>query len=152
MHILETGFTILGHCKALLRFWNYTFETLFYLINRMPFLIFFFNILLIMIFVYFWVSFPFPCPRPYHNHKLDFCSSPYVFLGYSSFYLGYRCFDLASQWIYISRHVYFHEHVFSFDKYEQITQLDPTPSPNNSTNLSNFLTSLIFHNPILVTS
>ena len=50
MHILETGFTILGQCKALLRFWNYTFETLYYLINRMPFLIFFFNILLIMIF------------------------------------------------------------------------------------------------------
>jgi histone deacetylase 1/2 len=44
----------------------------------------------------------FPVLRPYHAHKLDFRSSPCVFLGYSSFYLGYHCLDLASQRIYIS--------------------------------------------------
>jgi histone deacetylase 1/2 len=58
--------------------------------------------------------------RPYHAHKLDSCSSPCVFLGYSSSHLGYRCLDLASQRIYISRHVCFHENVFLFANFEQI--------------------------------
>jgi len=56
--------------------------------------------------------------RPYNNHKLDFCSSPCVFFGYSSSHLGYRCFDIASHRIYIYRHVRFHEHVFPFDNSE----------------------------------
>jgi histone deacetylase 1/2 len=54
----------------------------------------------------------FPFLRPYHAHKLDFRSSPYVFLGYSFSHLGYRCLDSASQRIYVSRHVRFHENVF----------------------------------------
>jgi hypothetical protein len=32
----------------------------------------------------------------YYAHKLDFHSSPYVFLGYSSSHLGYYCLNLAS--------------------------------------------------------
>jgi len=52
--------------------------------------------------------------RPYHALKLEFCSSPCVFLGYSSSHLGYHCLDLTSQRIYVSRHVYFHEDMFSF--------------------------------------
>jgi len=35
-HIVETGLTLLGQCKAPFRFWNYVFETSVYLINRMP--------------------------------------------------------------------------------------------------------------------
>jgi len=34
-HIVETGLTHLGHCKAPLKFWNYAFEISVYLINRM---------------------------------------------------------------------------------------------------------------------
>jgi len=56
----------------------------------------------------------FPFLHPYYAHKLDFRSSPCVFLGYSSFHLGYRCFDLESHRIYVSRHVRFHETVFPF--------------------------------------
>jgi histone deacetylase 1/2 len=52
----------------------------------------------------------FPFLRPYNNHKLDFRSSPCVFFRYSSSHLGYRCLDIASHCIYISRHVSFHEH------------------------------------------
>ena len=63
----------------------------------------------------------FPFLRPYHAHKLDFWSSPCVFLGYSSSHLGYRCLDLESHRIYVSRHVRFHENVFPFEKSEQVT-------------------------------
>jgi len=68
----------------------------------------------------------FPFLRPYNNHKLDFRSSPCVFFGYSSSHLGYRCFDIASHRIYISRHVRFHEHVFPFDNFEQIAKVSTT--------------------------
>jgi len=64
--------------------------------------------------------FPFLCP--YHAHKLDFRSSPCVFLGYSSSHFGYRCLDLTSQHIYISRHIRFHENVFPLAKSKQIAQ------------------------------
>ena len=44
----------------------------------------------------------FPFLRPYHAHKLDFQSSPCVFLGYSSSHLGYRCLDLESAFYFMS--------------------------------------------------
>jgi len=56
--------------------------------------------------------------HPYHAHKLDFCSSPCVFLGYSSSHLGYRCLDLASQRVYVFGNNRFHEDVFPFAKSE----------------------------------
>jgi len=74
----------------------------------------------------------FPFLRPYNNHKLDFRSSPCVFFCYSSSHLGYRCFDIESHRMYISRHVFFHVHVFPYDKSEQIAQVSTqthTPSP-----------------------
>jgi len=71
------------------------------------------------------LCFPFLCP--YHAHKLDFHSSPCVFLGYSSSHLGYHCLDLAYHRIYVFRHVRFHENVFPFANSEQITHT-PVPS------------------------
>jgi len=38
-HIVETGLTLLGQCKAPFRFWNYAFDTSVYLINCMPTLV-----------------------------------------------------------------------------------------------------------------
>ncbi|KAJ6733370.1 hypothetical protein OIU74_005177 [Salix koriyanagi] len=48
---------------------------------------------------------------------------------YSSSHLGYRCLDLSTNRIYISRHVRFHEHVFPFDK-------STIPSPSSSSSMS----------------
>jgi len=56
----------------------------------------------------------FPFLRPYNAHKLDYRSTPYVFLGYSSCHLGYHYLDLSSDRIYISRHIRFHEIPFYF--------------------------------------
>jgi len=54
---------------------------------------------------------------PYNAYKLDHRSTSYVFLGYNSSQLGYRCLDLSYNHIYISRHVGFHEHVFPFNEF-----------------------------------
>jgi histone deacetylase 1/2 len=81
--------------------------------------------------------------RPYHAHKLDFRSSPCVFLGYSSSHLSYRCLDLASQHIYISRHVCFHENVFPFANSEQIAP--PISTSTQPTHLPTLITSPVFH-------
>ena len=56
----------------------------------------------------------FPFLQQYNAHKLDYHSTPCVFLGYSSSHLGYRCLNLSSKCLYISRHVRFNEHVFPF--------------------------------------
>jgi len=82
---------------------------------------------------------------PYNNHKLDFRSSTCVFLGYSSLHLGYRCLDIASQHIYISRHVCFHEHVFPFENYKQTAKVSSTPPTQTATTiLPNLLYSPLF--------
>ena len=81
-----------------------------------------FIVLLIMIFYVLLGVFVFHFLRPYHAHKLDFCSSPYVFLGYSFSHLSYRYLDLVCQYIYVFCHVCFHKDVFSFANSEQIAQ------------------------------
>jgi hypothetical protein len=47
-------------------------------------------------------------------HKLAPRSAPCVFLGYPSSHKGYRCLDMATRCIIISRHVIFNESVFQF--------------------------------------
>ncbi|KAD1241663.1 hypothetical protein E3N88_43106 [Mikania micrantha] len=66
----------------------------------------------------------YPHLRPYNKHKMDFRSTPCVFLGYGTLHHGYRCFDPSSDRIYIARHVRFHESSFPF-----------TPQPPESPSL-----------------
>ena len=90
----------------------------------------------------FWVSL---FLRPYHNHKLKFHSSSYVFLGYNSSHLGYCCLDIVSQHIYIFCHIRFHKHIFSFVRFKKIAQ-STSHSPFNPTSLlPNLLLSPPFH-------
>ena len=60
----------------------------------------------------------FPFIHPYNAHKLDYCSTQCVFLGYSSSHLVYHCLDLSSNRIFISHRVCFHEHQFSFLEFD----------------------------------
>jgi len=56
-----------------------------------------------------------------------------------------RCFDIASQCIYISHHVCFHEHVFPFYNSEQIAKVSTTPPALTATVLLlNMLHSPLF--------
>lgn len=133
-HMVEIGLTLLGQCKALLKFWRYAFESAVYLINRMPTAVLngctpferLFKSSPDYNFLHTFGCLCFPLLLPYNRHKLDFCSSPCVFLGYSSSHLGYRCFDFSLSRMYIARHVKFHENTFPFACSEQTTTL---PSP-----------------------
>ena len=49
-------------------------------------------------------------------HKLQPRSSPCVFLGYPSSHRGYKCYDISSNKIIISRHVLFDESTFPFSR------------------------------------
>ena len=57
-------------------------------------------------------------------HKLSPRSSLCVFLGYTSDHKGYRCLDLHSNRIIVSRHVVFDETLFSFSEMSTTPQ-DP---------------------------
>ena len=50
--------------------------------------------------------------RPYNPHKLAFQSKKCFFLGYSPNHRGYRCLDLSTNRVYISRDVVFNEQDF----------------------------------------
>nr|GEX27852.1 ribonuclease H-like domain-containing protein [Tanacetum cinerariifolium] len=50
----------------------------------------------------------------YPNHKLEPRATPFLFLGHASNHRGYRCFDLTTNKIIISRHVTFDETIFLY--------------------------------------
>ncbi|KAK2376058.1 hypothetical protein QL285_076895 [Trifolium repens] len=55
----------------------------------------------------------FPHLRPYNRHKLQFRSSPCVYLGVSPQHKGHKCLDSQGR-IYISKDVIFHELKFPY--------------------------------------
>jgi hypothetical protein len=110
-HIVETGLALLAHAAMPLKFWDEAFTTATYLINRLPTRVIdnlsplqrLFktppNYSLLKIFgCACW-----PHLRPYNRHKLSFRSKPCVFIGYSSLHKGYKCLDMDSGRVYISR-------------------------------------------------
>ncbi|WVZ55001.1 hypothetical protein U9M48_005722 [Paspalum notatum var. saurae] len=113
--------TLLFQASLPARFWAESLHTATYLLNRLP-------------------STASPAPTPHHAlfgtprydhlrvfgcacypntsatapHKLAPRSTRCVFLGYSPDHKGYRCFDLTSRRVLISRHVVFDESDFPF--------------------------------------
>jgi len=56
-----------------------------------------------------------PYLRPYNKHKMDFRSKTCIFIGYSIGHRGYKCLDVSTGKIYVSRHVVFDESLFPYE-------------------------------------
>jgi histone deacetylase 1/2 len=121
-HIVEVGLSLLAYASMPLKYWDEAFQTAVYLINRLPSKVIesqtpmkcvFGNsrdYSLLRIFGYAcW-----PNLRPYNKHKLNYWSKQCAFLGYSNLHIGYRCPDISTGRIYISRDIVFDETIFPF--------------------------------------
>jgi len=121
-HIVEVGLAILASDCMPLKFWDEAFVTAVFLINRTPSKV-----------IHFATPFErlynqqpdysslrifgcacWPNLRPYNSRKLEFRSKRCVFLGYSNLHKGYKCLDIPSGRVYISRDVVFDEENFPF--------------------------------------
>jgi transposase InsO family protein len=119
-HITETGLSLLAQSGLSSTYWVDAFLTATYLINRMPTTVLgnislFFKLFQKHPNYSFLKTFGcacYPLLRPYTSHKLNFRSKKCVLIGYSSTQKGYRCLDLQTNHVYISRHVIFYESQF----------------------------------------
>ncbi|KAD4179956.1 hypothetical protein E3N88_28547 [Mikania micrantha] len=136
-HVVETGLTLLAQSHLPQRFRQFAFETAVYLINRLPSRVssnkspfeHLFKIQPNYSFLRVFGCQCFPYLRPYNHHKMDFRSTPCVFIGYSPIHHGYRCFDPKSERIYVARHVRFNEHFFPFHHLPPVTPSSTTEPP-----------------------
>lgn len=120
-YIVETGLALLAQSTLPLKFWDHSFVTAAYLINRLP------SVSLNNQSLYFKLLNKqpdysclrvfgcscFPFLRPYNSHKLDYRSQECIFLGYSTAHKGYKCLAPNGH-IYISKDVLFQESKFPY--------------------------------------
>ena len=121
-HITEMGITLLSQASLPQQFWYEAFLTATYLINRLPTKILNklspFQVLFHKAPDYSFLKVfgctCYPYLGTYRNNKLSPKSLPCVFLGYSPYHKGYRCYEPKTKRLYISRHVVFDESLFPF--------------------------------------
>jgi hypothetical protein len=116
------GLALLANASMPLKYWDQAFLTATHLINRTPTKCIGYDTPLhrllgatpdyesLRVFgCAYW-----PNLRPYNSHKLQFRSLHCAFLGYSNLHKGYKCLDISTGRVYISRDVIFDDNVFSF--------------------------------------
>ncbi|KAH0725921.1 hypothetical protein KY284_001786 [Solanum tuberosum] len=130
-HIVDTALTLLHHAFVPLKFWSLAFQSVVYLINRLPTPLFglkssfqcLFNTTPNPLKLRVFGCLCYPWLKPYTSTKLDPKSNPCVFMEYSAATNSYACLDLATLKVYISRHVVFVEHIFPFTtNYPQLSR------------------------------
>lgn len=122
-HIVEVGLSFLAHASMPLKFWDEAFSTAVFLINRLPSRVIDFATPLEKLHkvkpdyehMHTFGCACWPNLRPYNTDKLAFHSKRCVFLGYSSMHKGYKCLDVSTGRVYVSRDVIFDETVFPFE-------------------------------------
>nr|ABF99203.1 retrotransposon protein, putative, Ty1-copia subclass [Oryza sativa Japonica Group] len=123
-HIVEIGLSLLAHASMPLKFWDEAFLAATYLINRLPRKVIDFDTPLARLFhqqpdyksLRTFGCACWPNLRPYNTHKLQFRSKQCVFLGFSNLHKGFKCLEVATGQVYISRDVTFDEQEFPFSK------------------------------------
>lgn len=121
-HIVEVGLSLLAHASMPLKFWDEAFLAAAYLINRTPTKILNLDTPFERLFhkqpdysvLRIFGCVCWPNLRPYNSHKLQFRSKQCVFLGYSSLHKGFKCLDVSTGRVYVSRDVTFDENFFPF--------------------------------------
>lgn len=120
--IVEKGLALLSQASVPLKFWDEAFLTATYLINRLPSSVLNFQ----TPFQHLYSTAPefnhlkvfgcacWPNLRPFNSRKLSYRSIRCAFLGYSPLHKGYKCLDISTGRVYISRDVIFDETVFPF--------------------------------------
>lgn len=132
------GLALLAHAHAPLKFWDEAFLTATFLINRLPTRVLdnlspiarLFNTPPDYSMLKIFGCACWPHLRPYNKHKLEFRSKPCVFIGYSPLHKGYKCLDMDSGRVYISRDVIFDEAIFPFST--PSSNVDPSNMGDNS--------------------
>jgi hypothetical protein len=121
-HIVKVGLPLLAHAHMPLKYWDDASATAAYLINRTPSKVISYQTPIQKL----SGSLPdysqmrvFDCAcwpnlRPFNARKLAFSSQRCAFLGYNSLHKGYKCLDIHSGCVYISRDVVFDKAVFPF--------------------------------------
>ena len=123
-HIVETGLALLASASMPLKFWDEAFLAATYLINLLPSKVINFHTpveLLLKETPEYNSLRVFGCAcwpnlRPYNTRKLAFRSTRCVFLGYSSIHKGFKCLEVSTGRVYISRDVVFDETIFPFSE------------------------------------
>jgi hypothetical protein len=119
---VEVGLALLAHASMPLKYWDDAFLTAVFLINRLPTPVLAHASPIERLFGskpnysflrIFWCA-CWPNLRPYNSHKLSFRSKHCAFFGYSFHHKGYKCLDIFTGRVYISRDVVFDESVFPF--------------------------------------
>lgn len=131
-HIVEVGLSLLAQACMPLKFWDEAFLAATFLINRTPSKVISYATPLERIFkvqpdyssLRIFGCVCWPNLRPYKQHKLQFRSKECVFLGYSNLHKGFKCLDIATSRIYISRDVIFMKEFFLFLNYILMSVLD----------------------------
>lgn len=116
-HIVEVGLALLARSSMLLKYWDQAFLTATYFINLLPSKVIGYDTPIQRLLhetpnynsLHIFGCACWPNLRPYNSRKLAFRSIQCVFLGYSSLHKGFKCLDISTGRIYISRDVVFDE-------------------------------------------
>jgi hypothetical protein len=145
-HIVELGLATMMHASIPLQFWDYVFESMVYIINRLPSPITAHSTPFQRLFhqkpdytmLHVLGCSCYPLFRPYNKYKLEPRSEKCIFLGYSTIHKGYYCLHPPTNRMYISRHVLFDENDFPF----QLSTPSTTDTSSTPIQFSNQLTVL----------
>jgi histone deacetylase 1/2 len=123
-HIVEVGLALLEHASMLLKVWDEAFLAATYLINHTPSKVLNYATPLERLFnqtpdytsLRVFGCACYPNLLSYNRHKLEFRYKQCAFLGYSTMQEGFKCLEISSGRVYISRDVVFDETKFPFSK------------------------------------